>query len=101
MQRCGLKLKGRSVDITWAVPKNKNGCTDVNQKDVTLICTPTLGLSENDLLRYFEARHKIQYSRIEGITLKNDSAEIKDGFMLKKIVKMCRALTDDDLVYCK
>jgi RNA recognition motif-containing protein len=76
LKKHNLKLNGRSVDVTWAVPKNKKGWTDVNRKDVALICTPTLGLSENDLLRYFEARHKIQYGRIEGIAVKNDSAEI-------------------------
>jgi len=72
-----LNFNGRKLDINRAVPKN-NTSPGAHEKTKKLFVAnlPKFNCSEDDLMKYFEARHPKKYGEIESVQLikkKDDS----------------------------
>merc|ERR1712168_573297 len=77
LKRDDLKLKGNALIMNRAVPKNSNapGAHDRTKK-LFIANVPRTGVSDDDLMKYFKARHPEEYGTIESVELvKNKDAE--------------------------
>ena len=70
LKRDDLKFKDNSLIVNRAVPKNNNtpGAHDRTKK-LFIANVPKEGVSEDDLMKYFKARHPEEYGTIESVEL--------------------------------
>jgi len=70
LKRDDLKFKGSTLQVNRAVPKNNNspGAHDRTKK-LFIANVPKVGVSEDDLMKYFKERHSEEYGTIESVEL--------------------------------
>merc|ERR1712013_85966 len=70
LKRDDLTFKETLLNVNRAVPKNNNtpGAQDRTKK-LFIANVPRTGVSENDLLKYFKARHPTKYGTLESVEL--------------------------------
>jgi len=70
LKRDDLKFKDNALSVNRAVPKNNNspGAHDRTKK-LFIANVPKQGVSEDDLMKYFKARHPEEYGTIESVEL--------------------------------
>ena len=70
LKRDDLKFKENLLNVNRAVPKNNNAPgAHERTKKLFIANVPREGVSEDDLMQYFKARHSEEYGTIESVEL--------------------------------
>jgi len=70
LKKDDLNFKDNKIDINRAVPKtNRNEGANQKTKKLYMANVPKIGVTEDDLKKYFEERHDPKYGTIESVEL--------------------------------